>query len=86
MTRRRIVAGVSGAAVGLLLATPALAYQSVGGQTGATGAASTSALPNTTAAPPPADVSGVVLAGAAVGGSLIALAGLEVIVRRRRSS
>jgi hypothetical protein len=86
MTRRRIVAGLSGAAVGLLLATPALGYQTVG-QTGAsTGAASTSALPNTTAAPPAADMSGVLLAGAAVGGSLIALAGLEVIVRRRRSS
>jgi hypothetical protein len=88
MTRKRIVAGVSGAAVGLLLATPALGYQGGAGQSGvgAGTSASVSALPNTSAAPPAADMSGLMLAGAAVGGSLIALAGLELAVRRRRSS
>ncbi len=92
MTRRQIVAGVSGAAVGVLLSLPVYAYQGVpesGGVNGDTGAVQastgTSVLPNTSAVPPALNVTGLVIAGGAAGGGLLLLAGLG-LARRRRTS
>ena len=86
MTRRRIAAGITGAVAAALVAAPALGYQGgVSGGTGVTGAGvSASTLPNTTAGPPAMDVTALVVAGAAAGGTLIVLAGLG-LARRRRS-
>jgi hypothetical protein len=87
MKLRHIVPGVvSVAATGLLLAAPALAYESPAPNVGVGGvsAASAGALPNTGADRSAGQPNAAVIAAAVGGGSLVVLGTLGFAYRRRR--